>query len=81
MVAHIYNPRTQEAEAGRSLVSGHPRLHSKTWFQKEKKRKGKEREGEGREGKGRKSWINTGHTCLGVGLKFSLHEQWSYTIA
>jgi hypothetical protein len=29
MVAYTCNPRTEEAEAGRSGVSGHPELHSK----------------------------------------------------
>lgn len=29
MVAHAYNPRTQEVEAGGSELQGHPQLHSK----------------------------------------------------
>lgn len=28
MVAHTYNPSTQEVEAERSGVQGHPQLHS-----------------------------------------------------
>lgn len=28
MLAHIYNPSTQEIEAGGSGVQGHPQLHS-----------------------------------------------------
>jgi hypothetical protein len=33
-MAHVYNPRTQEAEAGGSRVQGVPELHRKTLSQK-----------------------------------------------
>jgi hypothetical protein len=34
MVAYIYNPSAQEAEAGRSRVQAQPRLHSEIFVAK-----------------------------------------------
>jgi hypothetical protein len=38
MVAHVYNPNTQEIEAGRLQVPGQPELHGETLSQNKKKR-------------------------------------------
>jgi hypothetical protein len=48
MKAHICNPSTQEAEAGKSQVSGQPGLHSENQSGKKKKKK---------------SWALMAHPC------------------
>jgi hypothetical protein len=68
VVVHAFNPRTQEAEAGRFLSSGgQPGLQSE--FQKEKKRKEKKRKEKKRKEKKRKEKDKTEIPCPAFGPK------------